>query len=369
MIAKFSNWKYLIVMLASMSLVIACGDDNNDDNGNDPSSEDFIDLLTNQVDQVITSSMLTYQEAATNLATATLALRNDLSEGNLTDTRVSYQVAYLAYQAVAVHNYFDTENSGLVINTNLFPVDLDVLITLIESESYNFSTTAQQRANGFPVIDYMLYGTPEGTMNYLNDDPKRLDFLIELTSSISQRADLLVEEWTGDLRENFINNGGTALGSSVSEQLNKSIIYYEEHIRENKVGIPIGLLGPNDSPIPPDGTKIEGYYQSLEEGNSQFALELLRASIAEMEDLYLGSSADGLSNQGYDDLLLVRDQDGIDADIKAQFIAIYNAIDNRTDIEGDDSLYQEIQQLVVLYKSDLFPVLNVQDADGASDGD
>jgi len=78
--------------------------------------------------------------------------------------------------------------------------------------------------------------------------------------------------------------------------------YYEEHVRENKVGIPIGRLGPNDTPIAPDGTKIESYYQSLVEGNDNAALNLLRESIQEVEDLYTGTNDNGIEGPGYDDV-------------------------------------------------------------------
>ncbi|MEO0341762.1 MAG: hypothetical protein AAF242_21480, partial [Bacteroidota bacterium] len=175
--------------------------------------------------------------------------------------------------------------------------------------------------------------------------------------------------WTGNLRENFIGNGGTQLGSSVSVQLNETLVYYEIHIRGNKVGIPIGRLGPLDTPFDPDSTKVEAYFQSLADGNDNVSLSLVRAAINEMEDIYLGRSPEGEDGIGYEDLLLDIDQESLDTDIKAQFQAIYDAIDNRSSILGDEDLYNNIQGLLTLYKSDLFPVLNVQDADGRNDGD
>ena len=72
---------------------------------------------------------------------------------------------------------------------------------------------------------------------------------------------------------------------------------------------------------------------------------------------------------GYDDLLRAVDQNSVDEDIKAQFQSIYEAIEKRESISGDDALYESIQQIVTLFKSDLFPLLNVQDADGLNDGD
>ena len=325
--------------------------------------------------QVIIPTYQLYQEELDILLTEVESFVTDLmvdekpqGDAGLENVRESYEASYIAYQAAALHNYFATANSDLVNTTNLYPIDLSQLDEFIAEEAFNFNVTAQRRANGFPALDYLLYGNDD-ILAFYQEDPRRLTFLQALVTSMKERADLLVESWTGSLRQDFVDNGGVELGSSVSVQLNSSIIYYEEHIRENKVGIPIGRIGPNDTPIEPDATKIEGFYQSLREGNGDISLVLLRASIEEMEDLYLGTTSSGEDDIGYDDLLRERDLSAIDTDIQVQFEEIYNQINNRSSISGDEELYNSIQGLITLYKSDLFPVLNVQDADGSNDGD
>lgn len=357
-----------LLTLFSITILFAACQNKSSEDDEGPTETDYTDHLTNQVNEVIIPTMVTYQSKLTDLGTARDAFAASLDESTLANLRSAYQEAYLAYQAAAVHNYFATVNQSLVGTSNLFPIEVSLLEDLIETEAYNFSTTAQERANGFPALDYMLYG-PDDVLSYFNGDAKRLAFMGALVSDMQERADRLVSSWNGTLKSNFIGNGGTQLGSSISVQLNESLIYYEDNIRENKVGIPIGRLGPNDSPIPADATKIEGYYQSLSEGNETFTLTLLKAAIEEMEDLYLGETSKGVNDQGYDDLLIAREQSSVNEDIKAQFASIYSMIANRNSISGDESLYNEIQALVTLYKSDLFPVLNVQDADGANDGD
>lgn len=333
-----------------------------------PSATDFTDLLTNQVNEVIIPTMVTYQNKMTAFVSAVNGLAASIDAVNLTATRNAHKEAYLAYQAVAVHNYYATANTGLIDNTNLYPVDPAVLDDLISNRSFNFGTTAQERANGFPAIDYMLYHASDGVA-YFNADGNRIDFLSALVTSMKSKSDDLVAQWSGNLITNFISNGGTELGSSISVQLNGSLVYYEDHIRENKVGIPIGKLGPNDSPIPADATKIESYHQSLSAGNEDFTLELVKAAIEEMEDFYLGESSLQVNGTGYDDILLIRNQAAVDQDIKTLFTAIYTLIDERSSISGNPELYNNIQALVTIYKSDLLPLLNVQDSDGLVDGD
>ena len=205
---------------------------------------------------------------------------------------------------------------------------------------------------------------------YLNEDEKRLPFLRALVSDMKTNADDLASGWS-NLRDNFVAADGTDNSSAISGQLNGSLAYFEFTVREDKVGIPIGRLGPNDSPITPDPAKIEGYYQSLVDGDDSFSLSLVRAAVEEMEDIYLGSTGNGTDGQGYDDLLRSFGHEMVGADIKAQFEAIYAELNGRTSITEDNNtdLYNAVQGLVTLYKSDLFPVLNIQDADGLVDGD
>lgn len=368
---RFIIGAFSFAVMAILSLS-SCTEDGEtavpDEEQNQPSATDFTDLLTNQINEVIIPTMVTYQTKMSAFVSAVNALATSIDTTNLTATRNAYKEVYLAYQAVAVHNYYATANAGLILNTNLYPVDPSVLDNLISNRSYNFGTSAQMRANGFPALDYMLYNATDGVA-YFNADMNRIDFLSALATSMKTKADDLVTQWSGNLKTNFVTNGGTALGSSISVQLNESLVYYEDHIRENKVGIPIGKLGPNDSPIAADPTKIEAYHQSVAAGNEDFTLDLLKASIEEMEDFYLGESALQVNGTGYDDLLKIRNQAAVDQDIKNLFATIYTKISERNSISGNEDLYNSIQKLVTLYKSDLLPLLNVQDADGLNDGD
>tara|TARA_B110000503_G_C7161760_1_gene419990 strand:+ start:452 stop:1582 length:1131 start_codon:yes stop_codon:yes gene_type:complete len=368
---RFLLVAFSFVVMVTLSLSSCTEDDETNvtgDDQNQPSATDFTDLLTNQVNEVIIPTMVTYQSKMTRLVSAVKGLATSIDTTNLNATRDAFKDVYLAYQAVAVHNYYATSNAGLVENTNLYPVDPSVLSNLISNRSYNFGTSVQMRANGFPALDYMLYHTADGVA-YFNADSNRIDFLTALVTSMKSKADDLVTQWSGNLRTNFVLNGGTALGSSISVQLNEGLVYYEDHIRENKVGIPIGKLGPNDSPIAADATKIEAYHQSITIGNEDFTLALLKTAIEEMEDIYLGESSLQVNGTGYDDMLIIRNKAAVDQDIKNLFATIYAKINERSSISGNQELYNSVQMLITIYKSDLLPLLNVQDADGLNDGD
>lgn len=361
-----------LFQLFGLVLVIgffACGDDEEPViDGDDLNESDYTDLLRNQVNEIILPTMAEYKSKTGILNNAVISFASSKSETDLTTLKVAYSEAYEAYQAAAIHNYYATQNQALVETTNLYPVDSTILNQLIAYKSYNFNGTAQQRANGFPAIDFLLYKSSDA-LSYLTQDSLRISFLSALVSAINVKAEDLYNNWNGSLKANFIDNGGTALGSSISTQLNVSVFYFEDHVRENKVGIPIGRLGPNDSPITADPTKIEAFYQAQQLGNESFNLNLAKVAVQEYERLYLGKTRAGVDLTGYDDLLVAQNQTSVDTDIKSRFQAIYTEIDSRTSMSGNDELYKKIQSLITLYKSDLFPILNVQDADGANDGD
>jgi len=364
---KMKNWIFILLFASAFTVLQSCSSDGDGDDDTEVSG--FTTLLTNQIDEVIVPTMVNYQNELSSFETTLESVVSPLDGAALSSIRAAHQRAYLAYQAVAVHDYFSTSSLDLVANTNLYPIETETLATLIDTESTNFGSPNHERADGFPAIDFMLYG-PSDVVAYFNEDEKRLSFLSALVSDMKATADDLASGWSG-LRDNFIAADGTDNSSAISGQLNGSLAYFEFSVREDKVGIPIGRIGPNDSPITPDPTKIEAYYQSLVDGNDAFAVSLVRAAVEEMEDLYLGSTSSGTDGQGYDDLLSSLDQQSVDTDIKAQFAVIYAELDSRTSISEDNNsdLYDAIQGLVTLYKSDMFPVLNVQDADGLVDGD
>jgi hypothetical protein len=88
-----------------------------------------------------------------------------------------------------------------------------------------------------------------------------------------------------------------------------------------------------------------------------------------MEDFYLGESSLQVNGTGYDDMLIIRNKAAVDQDIKNLFATIYTKISERSSISGNQELYNSVQMLITIYKSDLLPLLNVQDADGLNDGD
>lgn len=365
---KLQRVHVLLLSLLLAYSIISCDGDGGSLNLN--GQDDYTELLTNQINDVIIPSIDTYKNDTKALFESSTIFCDSKNEENLITLLEAYNSSYKSYQSAALHNYYANINYDLVNTTNLFPIDTLLLADIIASKSYNFSSNSQKRANGFPALDYLFYSSINPLDTFVLDE-NRCDYVIRLSESIANKAGQLYSMWTGSLKENFIGNDGIEIGSSIHVQLNSVLSYYEDHIRENKVGLPIGRIGPLDSPIESDPTKIEAFYHSQYDGNDLFALSLVRESIQEMENLYLGGNAsrNDLLNSGYDRLLISRGHAEVDTNIKSQFDLIYTKIDERTSITGSTDLYDAIQGLITIFKSDLFPLLNIQDADGKNDGD
>ncbi len=369
----------MFALLACILYIGACnsegGDDGSDPEGEQPTEEEenpdgeepeeneFLLLLNNQVDEIIIVAAQNYETQMQSFDASVETFVQETTSENLELVRNSFDNAYLAYQRLAIHNYFATSRRSLVEQSNLFPADEIILDGLIENQSFDFTANEHRMANGFPAIDLMIFGQPEG-IDYFTSNENRVNFLNALVNFLTTEAETISASWTGNLRDNFVNNGGTVLGSSISVQLNQSVVYWEERVREDKVGIPIGRLGPLDTPIPANPSLIEAFNRSQFDGNEDFTLSLVRAAVEEMQRLFTGGEG-----QGYDDLLINREQVDLVNDINEQFSEIINEIENRSSISGNENLYDAIQEIVTLFKGDLLPILNVQDADAANDGD
>lgn len=322
-------------------------------------------VLTNQVDGVIIPTFQNYLNEMNQLLSQVDQFVTDIrldskpqGDGGLGVVADAYIEAYTAYQAAAAHHYFATVSNDLINTTNIYPIDPDLLNDLVLNQSFNFNSTVQQEANGFPALDYLLYGSDDLVAD-LQDEPERLGFMLELVTAMRDGAELLVMSWTGPLRDDFTNSIGLESGSSISQQLNGVVRYLENHIRDNKIGFVIGR-GSEDNSIDPNPRHREGFFQSRIDDSDDISLGLLRAAIEEMEDIYLGATETGGEGLGYEELLIDGKQTILDVAIKDQYDLIYDIIDGSTSISTDDVLYNSVDDLIILYRSQLLPALNIQ---------
>ncbi len=358
------------IFALSMLLLLACGDD--DKGGNtDPCNSNFDQeaMFTNIADNIIIEGYKDLLEDVNALSSATTDFINDVNTSNIENLRTAYLQAYLSFQKIGQFEFGPAETVFLRNSLGNFPTNTEEIENNISSGTYDFSQP-DVFDKGFPALDYMLYDivddTPEGLDIYINNAEYR-DYLNALVTDIVTRSSQTMEAWETDYRGDFIQNTGTAAGTSLSLIINALNQNYEL-IKRQKLGVPSGVLTLGF--INPE--EVEGFYGGH---GAQLATTALKAT----ENLYLGGTSIGL-----DDYLIAvnaeKNGELLDDLIKAQFTAAITAVEALADplsltIENEqptvESAYNEVAKQLVNIKTDLPSVLcvSITYIDNPSDSD
>jgi len=292
------------------------------------------------------------QASAENLAmNATIA--------NLEDFRQHFRNAYRSWQRVAQYEFGPAEDVFLRTSLNSFPAETEQILSNIEEGHSDLESNTNTFARGFPALDFLLYGiaTDEAAIVAFLNTPEARQYLNALIADIKTRVDATFVGWTdGDYRAAFIQNTGTATGTSLSLIINALSDHYEL-IRRDKIGIPSGLF--NAGAAKPEAA--EALYSGL---STALAVEAIRAS----ENLYAGAA-----NVGLDDYLRTinarKNGEPLDEIISQQFQTAIQALEKVegsipqaiiNDTEDLENAYAEIVKQVVHIDLDMPAVLCVE---------
>ena len=145
---------------------------------------------------------------------------------------------------------------------------------------------------------------------------------------------------------------------------------FERFMRDGKVGIPLGKRSLGNPQL-----------DKLEAVHAKYSLELLKESVVKLEELYSGTSTNGINGIGLDDYLNAvkasHSGQNLNDVILSQFEEINLSIDAiNTDLETAiqtnpnevEEVYNKMQQMIVYLKVDLASSLGIlisyQDNDG-----
>jgi uncharacterized protein len=366
--------KYVIAALVCVTIVSSCGSDKN---GNGPSTEyDRQLMLDNYADNLIKPGYTAFRNKTEAMESAVNAFVAAPSAATLSTVRAAYQNAYLAWQDVSVFEFGPADVQMLRTNLNIYPTASQKIENNIAAGTYNLQAAGNIDAKGFPAIDYLLYSAASDAAvvdQYVSaaNAANRKKYLQDITVLIRQHVVAVHTSWTSEnYAATFKTLKGTAAGSAVGylvNQLNLDI----DLTKRAKVGIPSGRFTAG-TPLP---EKVEAYY-------SRTSLELIKRAIQAEKAVFVGRAADGTDGPGLDDYLdHVKAPHGggkLSDAIKAQFdaaLAAANAINGTlVDAVSERSpavlkLYDELQKLIVLTKTDMPSALGVSITYTDNDGD
>lgn len=357
---------FFAFLTAILWLLPACQGGKNE--AGDPCSTNFDQesLFQHLADKLILPRLATLQTDLTDLQIRTTAFVETPTITNLSTLRSSWQKAYVSYQQAAPFQFGPAAEVFLRNSLNNFPLNVGDLEENIRRGTYDFNNP-DGYDKGFPALDYLLYGLgadeaaivtayvtgpqAEGYRRYLS----------AVVDDMVARVNQVQAGWTtGGYRAAFIQNTGTAAGSSLSLIINQLNEHYEQTKRD-RIGIPSGVvtLGFTN----PD--KVEAFYSGL-------SIDLALAAVRADRELYLGWNVDGVDGPGLDDYLnavrATKNGRPLDTVIQEQFAGAITALEAITgplsqavDQQGPavQRAYNELTRQVVNLKTDMPSVLCV----------
>jgi predicted lipoprotein len=360
----------ILVFVFSWVAFSSCKDEENNTNLD---NFDRSVMLAQWADNIIIPSYTDYNNKLVALSSQLDNFQVDATENNLVALRSSYLSAYLAWQAVSFIEIGKAESLSLRNNTNIYPTDKEKILNNIGSETYNLELPSNFAAQGFPAIDYLLYGLGD-TDDIIVDALAQEKYVLYLKSIVDRMNSLtaeVVEDWNTGYRDDFVANINSSASGAVDKLVNDYIFHYERFLRAGKVGIPAGVFSGNSI-----ASAVEAPYSGV---NSR---QLLLTNLNAIQDFFNGknykSTSNGPSLDSYLDFLnTVKNGSDLSAAINQQLDIARVSIEQLQEnlqlqvLEDNNKMlqaYDELQKCVVLMKVDMLQALSINvdfvDADG-----
>jgi hypothetical protein len=365
-------------LIFSFIFLFSCSEDNST-----PASSDNYDrkeLLSNLVNNIIIPAHQNFNNQLQLFESTVNSFNDDRSISNLEMIQDQFIVTYRAWQYIEMFNIGYAEEIYYASKMNIYPANTTRILENINSDNVDLDGNSNQfSAQGFPAIDYLLFGVAENNIQILDiysiDNNSNFTYLNLLVSKMIENTDAVIDYWETN-RQDFTNSTGNTSSSSLNMLANDFVYYYEKGLRANKIGIPAGVWS---GEIPQN---VEAYYKS--DISKILAIEGLQACINFFKGIHFGESQ--INGEGlYDYLAYLDDTNYSDS---SMFIGLQDDILDSFDnsmikleqlnsnfalqIETDNikmlEAYDSIQQGVVRLKTNMLSILGISvdyyDADG-----
>ncbi|MDR5590956.1 imelysin family protein [Christiangramia sp. SM2212] len=366
------------ILIIACLVLAACSteEDGSGTTGGGNSEENFDRgaMLVNWADNIILPSYENFNSETQKLEELTQAFVQNPGDSEMTSLKAQFRSTYVAFQTVSMFDIGQAEQLNFRSFLNTYPLDADAVDSKIASGTYDLALPSSYDEQGFPAMDYLLYGLgsskEENLAKYASgenaEDYKA--YLLDVAERINSLTAEVTASWKGDYRNTFVENTGSSSNGSVDRLSNKYVMYFEKFLRSGKIGFPSGAITGTPSPI-----NVEAYY--AEDLSKELYLQALRSSEDFFTGAHFGNTNSGKSYKAYLEAL---DRGDLANDILAQFDAISSVSTNldaslRDQVETNNTLmleaHDELQKEVVLLKLDMLQALSISVDYVDSDGD
>ena len=343
-----------------------------DQSGND-NSFDRVKMMTFITEEIILPSYDNLNSSLTELKESYELFKINITEHNLEELRNKWLNSYKLWQHVEMYNIGKSMEDYLIFRSNIYPVDTVRVNQNIDNGEYDLENPNNYAAQGFPTMDYLLYGIenePVKVIDHYKENDKVMSYLGALIEDLAANVKTVNDDWN-QVKNEFVNSVDNTASSNLNMMVNDFIYYYEKGFRANKFGIPAGVFSGGALP-----DRVEGFYSK--NFSKVFALEAM-TSIKKFfnGESYKDNDLEGLGLKSYLDFVEKGKEEFLSDKINAQLIDAeksINELDNNLSGQIESDLikvlktYDEIQTAVVLLKVDMLQALNIAvdyaDADG-----
>ena len=346
---------------------------NQNSNNDSQSSYDRSKMLEFTVEKIIIPAFDDLEAKLNELKGSYSKFNSDMTNNNLDDLRNKWLLSYKAWQHVEMYDIGKAMEDYYAFKSNVYPVDTVRVKINIEKGEYDLNNPNNYDAQGFPTIDYLLYGLDKEMskiIDHFKNDQKISNYLGKIIDELISSTSSVNSHWKSTKGE-FIKSIENSATSNLNMLINDFIFYYEKRFRANKFGIPGGVF--SSSALP---DRVEGFYSKI------YSKELAQEAFTSIKNFFNGISHEnkdviGTGVKSYLDFLDSNKTKLLSDDINNQFTIAENSISELNDnysIQIKDGLikllttYDDIQKAVVLLKVDMLQILNINvdyvDADG-----
>ncbi|PKL81109.1 MAG: hypothetical protein CVV25_01335 [Ignavibacteriae bacterium HGW-Ignavibacteriae-4] len=360
-------FKKVIYVLFIAVFMLSCSNENT---GNPKIDIDKKALLTNYADNLIIPAFEDLYLKSNTLIERFAELKLEYSEQRYNKVRQAFSDLRNSWQYCSAYGFGPAEDVVLRQTLNTFPTDTIRIKDNIASGTYSLVTSSNFKAKGFPALDYLLFNVESNTQESVFTDTKVLQYLEDIIKDIKTNIDYVRNGWQS-YRDVFISKTGNDAGSSLSLLINEFVKDYELAKRA-KVGFPLGKSSSDVLPY-----HFEAPYSMNSSRILGFNLQSYRMIITGPENNDL-TKTDNLYE--YLSELSVTRGDALLADVILEefdeTIGLLNKMDIPfrkslelpTEKEKIEALYKNMQESVVLLKTDMVSamgiLINYQDNDG-----
>ena len=370
--------KFLKFLPIFCLMFLACSEDSREEEGEQTDSFDRGAMLENWADHIIIPSFQAFNEKTENMVTIAEAFEADPSEENFEFLRASFRQNYQEFQTVSLFEIGPAEERNYRLFLNTYPANTLNIDAKATSGEYNLDLPSSYAEQGFPALDYLLYGVADSEAEILSfyqdgeNSENHRAYLKAVVTKINDLTSEVTAAWEGDYRNSFVNNTSSSSTGSVDRFTNDFVMYFEKYLRTGKIGYPAGAF--TGTPLPGN---VEGLY--AEDLSKDLYLEALQTVQDFFYGVQIGTDDNGPSYWQYLDYLdEMKDGQKLSAVIGNAFSDIRNASSEldasfKNQVETDNTKmlqsFDELQKLVILFKLDMMQALSVSVDYVDSDGD